>query len=376
MTLKPKLTFTTATPDRNTEFYVLLFQYLANQQGYTVRYTVGWSLSAVADLNDLDKVGTRLATLHGPTGVHQIVGVHPDGALFYAFKPYAGHFELAVASKSADLNRKVEKQIRKVLPERPRLSEKEEVSVSFWSLTGNGARVIERTVGITPWDRVKHNYTTETEGALQNLMVDFKPNKAGQLILWYGAPGTGKTHALRALAWEWRKWCSMHYITDPEQFFGMNAAYMLDVILLRSDDVEPDDEGVAANRWRLLILEDSGELMVPDAKSQTGQGLSRLLNVVDGLIGQGLRLMVLVTTNEILKKLHPAVARPGRCAARIEFGEFSKAQAAHWLTDRNINMTPSDFRGLQTVSLAELYSRIGDTQTVNEVKDQQVGFAS
>ena len=48
-----------------------------------------------------------------------------------------------------------------------------------------------------------------------------------------------------------------------------------------------------------------------DAKERTGQALSRFLNVVDGLIGQGLRLLVLVTSNEELGKLHPAVSRPG-----------------------------------------------------------------
>jgi hypothetical protein len=52
-----------------------------------------------------------------------------------------------------------------------------------------------------------------------------------------------------------------------------------------------------------------------DAKEQAGQGLSRFLNVVDSIIGQGLRVLILVTTNEPLRRLHPAVSRPGRCAA-------------------------------------------------------------
>lgn len=63
----------------------------------------------------------------------------------------------------------------------------------------------------------------------------------------------------------------------------------------------------------------------------TGQRLSRLLNVVDGLIGQGLRVLVLVTTNEPLGSLHPAVTRPGRCAAQIEFAAFSSEEADAWL---------------------------------------------
>ena len=41
--------------------------------------------------------------------------------------------------------------------------------------------------------------------------------------------------------------------------------------------------------------EDTGELLSADARERSGQGLSRFLNVVDGLIGQGLRVLVLVT---------------------------------------------------------------------------------
>jgi ATP-dependent 26S proteasome regulatory subunit len=97
---------------------------------------------------------------------------------------------------------------------------------------------------------------------------------------------------------------------------------MLDLLL----DEEDDDK-----LWRLLVLEDTGELLATDAKLRTGQGLSRLLNVVDGLIGQGLRVLVLVTTNEEVGSLNPAVARPGRCAATVAFTEFDPAEATEWL---------------------------------------------
>ena len=80
------------------------------------------------------------------------------------------------------------------------------------------------------------------------------------------------------------------------------------------DDFEGEGEGDDDRLWRLLVMEDTGELLSADARERTGQGLSRFLNVVDGLIGQGLRVIVLVTTNEEIKKVHPAVARPGRCA--------------------------------------------------------------
>jgi hypothetical protein len=125
---------------------------------------------------------------------------------------------------------------------------------------------------------------------------------------------------------------------------------------LELEDVDVDDEDGdvpgAAKHWRLLVLEDTGELLTPDAKSIIGQGLSRFLNVVDGLIGQGLRVLVLVTTNEEIRTLHPAVARPGRCAANIEFMPLAVDEAADWLASRGVDAAPPEPR-----ILASLYAQ-------------------
>ena len=146
------------------------------------------------------------------------------------------------------------------------------------------------------------------------------------------APGTGKTSALRALIWQWRAWCAAEYIVDPEVLFGDQPSYLVSVLLHDHDERPSADEGEEPKHlWRLLILEDSGEFLTMDAKERTGQALSRFLNVVDGLIGQGLRLLVLVTSNEALGKLHPAVSRPGRCVNKIRFQPFTTMEANAWL---------------------------------------------
>jgi SpoVK/Ycf46/Vps4 family AAA+-type ATPase len=103
----------------------------------------------------------------------------------------------------------------------------------------------------------------------------------------------------------------------------------------------------------VLVLEDTGELLSADARERAGQGLSRFLNVVDGLIGQGLRVLVLVTTNEEIRKLHPAVSRPGRCAANVEFASFDAAEASEWLEAHGL---PDENRASRT--LASLYAQL------------------
>jgi hypothetical protein len=119
--------------------------------------------------------------------------------------------------------------------------------------------------------------------------------------------------------------------------------------------------------WRLLILEDTGELLAADARVRAGQGLSRFLNVVDGLIGQGLRILVLVTTNEELGKLHPAIARPGRCAANVLFRTLPVEQSNAWLEEKG-----REERVAEPTSLAGLYAIVEGWEVVN--RREEVGF--
>jgi hypothetical protein len=280
----------------------------------------------------------------------------------------------------------------------PDPSSAHEVTVTFWTYGPQGPMPSWRSIAVPSWDEIRDNYSTETRGGLERLMSGWQPAHGGQLVLWHGVAGTGKTFGLRALAWEWRDWCDFHYIVDPDTFFGQHADYLMSVLLqpeymrmmvpsahgfiaqgrlgvstpyvdLEGDDdaATDDDEEGAAKAWRVLVLEDTGELLTADARVVIGQGLSRFLNVVDGLIGQGLRVLVLVTTNEPIRKLHPAVARPGRCAANVEFVPLDAEEASRWLAVHG-----AADGGERAMTLAELYAR-AEGRDVSETR--LVGFA-
>src|SRR4051812_2807486 len=119
----------------------------------------------------------------------------------------------------------------------------------------------------------------------------------------------------------------------------------------------------------LIVREDAGELMSASARAEVGQGLSRLLNLTDGLLGQGVRTILLVTTNEPIGRLHPAVRRPGRCWVSIDFGPFDAAEATAWLA---LNGVEREVTG--PVTLAELYA-IAEDREIEAQAAEGFGFA-
>ena len=247
------------------------------------------------------------------------------------------------------------------------------VSMNFWNASKERAGESQpsresQTMSVPRWHDIASNYSESVWSELSDIMrLEGSGIPASRLMLWRGLPGTGKTWALRALMREWSDWCTFHYIVDPGIFLS-NSAYMLSVLSKVSEVREADIDG---DKWSLIILEDAGEFIALDSRHQYGQALAKLLNLSDGLLGQGQRLLFLMTTNEELQNLHPAIVRQGRCLTNLEFVEFSEAEAREWMKLHGIAVITS----LKKKTLSDLYALSGtQASIINTTVAKRAGF--
>ncbi|MHB1087554.1 MAG: AAA family ATPase [Acidimicrobiales bacterium] len=182
-----------------------------------------------------------------------------------------------------------------------------ESKVLFQIWTNTDELPSTKSFGDVSWEKIQRNYPVSTRKSLDALarFTRIRSSADGRIILFHGPPGTGKTYAVRAMLTAWKHWASAALVLDPEVMLA-SPSYLLKIM-------ERDPE----TSTRLLVFEDADEIVEKNGTRGRGSGLSRLLNLTDGLIGATQDIVVLLTTNASPAVLDAALTGPGAASPRL-----------------------------------------------------------
>ncbi len=240
--------------------------------------------------------------------------------------------------------------------------------VSFAMPSSNGVRIIEKKFDTLPLDSIAANYSSEVVEQTRAAIELLKTAPNGILIL-NGPPGTGKSFLIRAMLWEARKHKAPVVCTPPQQFLTSMALLTDAIMTVGEDDDDYDYRGIPVSTTKpdgtLVVLEDIGELLTESNVTTHVDATSNLLNFADGLLSLLANTLFVLSFNQDIGKINPALTRPGRCLGQITVEPLGWEQAQE-LTDLTL---PHD-----RYTLAEVYEmkRIG--KPVKASSDRKLGF--
>jgi hypothetical protein len=192
----------------------------------------------------------------------------------------------------------------------------------------------------------------------QESILRIMAEKCAGIHLLRGEPGTGKTSFIRHLVHVLRASHRFYFLPSYEYPRVGNGA------LIEFFHEEQDDH---PNLQFVIAMEDAEAVLMP-RKIDTGFSVSALLNLADGLLGEGLNLQFICTVNCEIEELDAAIVRPGRLRTARDFRLLTHSEAIEL----------AEYRGLpvphqrREYSLAEIYNP--DEASVRDIKATHIGF--
>ena len=118
----------------------------------------------------------------------------------------------------------------------------------------------------------------------------------------------------------------------------------------------------------ILIIEDAEEVITNRKESNNSVAVSNLLNLSDGILGECIKVKILVTFNCEISAIDPALLRKGRLKLQHEFKQLTSDQANRLFKFLNINHETTE-----SMSVGDIYSFNEENFRKEKVKER-IGF--
>ena len=197
------------------------------------------------------------------------------------------------------------------------------------------------------------NYGTDFTKLHKNIVetIQGKNDNNAKLVLLHGLPGTGKTTYLKYLAHE----------------LGKKVLFLPPI--MAESIVNPDFiPFLMENKECVLIIEDAEKVIGDRTNSGSSVGVSNLLNLSDGILGDILNIHIIATFNMDREKIDSALLRKGRLIAEHKFGKLSLED-----TQTLLKKLKRKTDATEGMTLAEIYN-IDNQQDKSEEDRPTIGF--
>lgn len=176
------------------------------------------------------------------------------------------------------------------------------------------------------------------------------PNDKG-IVLFHGSPGTGKTSYIKYLT---------RLITNKEILFIPPSM----AETLSEPSIIPF---LMEHKNSILIIEDAEKVISDRDVNGSSIGVSNILNLTDGILGDCLNIQIVATFNMKREKIDQALLRKGRLIAEHKFTPLSVEESNKLLIHNG-----SEKRVDKPTSLADIYNIDEDLIRVED--NQKIGF--
>ena len=117
----------------------------------------------------------------------------------------------------------------------------------------------------------------------------------------------------------------------------------------------------------ILVIEDAERVISDREGNGSPAGVSNILNLTDGILGDCLGIQIIATFNMKREKIDPALLRKGRLIAEHKFGSLNSEETNKLLKKLGKNVEVNE-----GMVLADIYNI--DVETFKTQKENKIGF--
>jgi hypothetical protein len=186
-------------------------------------------------------------------------------------------------------------------------------------------------------------------------LISYRLNKNNDkgIILLHGDPGTGKTSYIK-------------YLTGivKEKNILFIPPSMAEV--LSEPSIIPF---LMEHKNSILIIEDAERVISDREINGSAAGVSNILNLTDGILGDCLNIQIIATFNMKREKIDSALLRKGRLIVEHKFQNLNVDD-----TNKLLKTLNKDYVSKESMSLADIYNVDVETFRSDKTKINKIGF--